>query len=108
MATRTGVLASDTAFAGTSVIFTVALNTTHIVKSILLQNQGLSQDIFMTLFHSLTGNNTRFFLAAALANNGLAAFNGFIAMSPNDQLTITFPNGSVSYWVSGAKLIGVA
>jgi hypothetical protein len=109
MPTRSTALAVAIPVAGPLVtLFTVPAGFTYVVKSLMIYNGGVGPDTLYAGFKDPAGTDVYVYTNQALASAGRLEWNGWMAMNPGAQFVVFSTTGNSHFWVSGAKLEGVA
>jgi hypothetical protein len=109
MPTRSARLASGKpAAAVTTNLGTVPNGYTWLVKSATVFNGAGVADFCYLYLQDAAGNLSFLLYQTALASNGHSEWEGWAALNPGDSLFAFSTQGSSMFWVSGAKLPGVA
>lgn len=109
MPTRSTRLASLGPAANTYVTaFTVPNGYTYIVKEVIASSFGGAGDTLNALASDAVGIQAYVLKAQAVGANARAEWDGWLAMNQGDIFQVFSLNGNTHYWISGAKLPGVA
>lgn len=108
MPTRSGPVARfhQTAAGLTTVVYTVPVDTTLIVKHVVVRNsEVVDRTVNVYAWNNAAGAAGHMFSTIVVART-LQTWNGWLAMLPGDQLTLYTDGSNVHLWVSGALLPG--
>lgn len=104
---RTKTLAADTAGGGSTTIYTVPAGETAIVKTIA-SNKAAAGAVVMDLIVRRAGVSRTVFRRTYPVVATVAYDELWLVLMPGDELRATTDTGSVTLWVSGTELEGVA
>jgi hypothetical protein len=109
VAVRSDLLASGLAPASSNVLVaTVPAAETWLVKDALIYNPGGSAELGVLYVQSVDSSINVGFIAETVSAGGVAHFSGFVVMQPGQKMYFANGPGVLSFWVSGAKLLGTA
>lgn len=108
MPTRSGPIARfhQTAAGLTTVVYTVPVDTTAIIKHVVVRNSDtVDRQTDVYAWNNANGAAGHMFTQIVIARS-LLTWNGWLAMMPGDQLTLYTASPNLHLWVSGALLPG--
>lgn len=89
-------------------IFSVPSTNTWLVKGITATNDANAGSITVEIYLVDTFGERGALVHGAIAAGASLQFNGFAVAGPGDSMALSVSGGTVSWWISGAKLAGVA
>ena len=107
MSTRSTKLGSiKPAAAVETILFTVPVGYTYIVKDVVALNGGGGTDLVAAYAKDAGGLRGVCFYNTTIAAFAIARFAGWLVLNPGEQFAVYAGSGRSEFWVSGTSLVG--